>query len=181
MRRGFSRDRRGRVHLRIDPIEAEALTELMGQLLELVRPDGPAHEDPLAALVGIDDGATESDDPALRRLFPAAYRDDEEAAAEFRRFTERSLRDGKVARASAVQASLGRMDDGRVELDDSEAQSWLGSLNDLRLVLAARLEVDDDEGLWRGRLVGDEEGEQGMMLYDWLTWLQDSLIDVIVG
>ena len=33
----------------------------------------------------------------LARLFPTAYPDDEEAAAEFRRFTEGTLRDGKAA------------------------------------------------------------------------------------
>ena len=33
----------------------------------------------------------------LARLFPTAYPDDEEAAAEFRRFTEGALRDGKAA------------------------------------------------------------------------------------
>ena len=36
------------------------------------------------------------EDPVLARLFPTAYPDDEEAAAEFRRFTEGGLRDGKA-------------------------------------------------------------------------------------
>ena len=38
----------------------------------------------------------------LARLFPTAYPDDEEAAAEFRRFTEGSLRDGKAAGAATI-------------------------------------------------------------------------------
>ena len=40
---------------------------------------------------------TEPEDPVLARLFPTAYPEDEEAAAEFRRFTEGALRDGKAA------------------------------------------------------------------------------------
>ena len=38
----------------------------------------------------------------LARLFPTAYPDDEEAAAEFRRFTEGTLRDGKAARRRRI-------------------------------------------------------------------------------
>ena len=49
--------------------------------------------------IGIDPFAVTPDDPALHRLFPDAYADDEDASAEFRRFTERSLRDGKLGRA----------------------------------------------------------------------------------
>ena len=47
------------------------------------------------------------DDPALQRLLPDAHRDDPEVAAEFRRFTERSLREGKVDDAIVVLRSLG--------------------------------------------------------------------------
>ena len=70
--------------------------------------------------------------------------------------------------------------EGRGDLAVDEPPAWLGVLNDLRLVLATRLEVDDDEGEWRGRIAGDEEGEQGAMLYDWLTLLQDGLVDALM-
>ena len=48
----------------------------------------------------------EPEDPVLARLFPTAYPDDEEAAGEFRRFTEGALRDGKAAAAYAVIDTL---------------------------------------------------------------------------
>ena len=182
MRRGFSRDRTGRIRLRLDPVEVTVLSDLVLQVLAMVEPTEPPETDPLAALVGIDDAAVESDDPAVQRLFPAAYPDDEEASSDFRRFTERSVREGKASRSRLVLDSLDRLGgtEGRGDLAVDEPPAWLGVLNDLRLVLATRLEVDDDEGEWRGRIAGDEEGEQGAMLYDWLTWLQDGLVDALM-
>ena len=72
MRRGFSRDRTGRIRLRLDPVEVTVLSDLVLQVLAMVEPTEPPETDPLAALVGIDDAAVESDDPAVQRLFPAA-------------------------------------------------------------------------------------------------------------
>ena len=44
---------------------------------------------------GFGDDPSRPTDPVVLRLFPDGYRDDDEAADEFRRFTERSLRDGQ--------------------------------------------------------------------------------------
>ena len=44
-------------------------------------------------------------DTALARLFPAAYRDSDADAAEFRRFTEDELADEKVSNALAKRTS----------------------------------------------------------------------------
>src|SRR6478609_211025 len=81
----------------LDEVEISILRSLAVQLLELIGPgDEPAEgEDPLAALFA--EGPSEPPaDPALRRLFPDAYGDEDkvlrEASAEFRRFTENDLR-----------------------------------------------------------------------------------------
>jgi len=184
VRRGFSRSRSGQIRLRLEPIEVTVLADLVAQLGELVAPDPPAPDaDPLAAMVGIDDSAEESDDPALQRLFPAAYPDDDEAAAEFRRFTERSLREGKAANAAVVVAGLAGLGEGAetLELTGEEARAWLGALNDLRLVLASRLGIDDDEGSWRGEVGTDPDLARLADVYDWLTWLQDGLVHAITS
>ena len=79
----------------------------------------------------------------LARLFPDAYRDDEETAVEFRRYTEHSLREAKHANARMALATL----DGpgtEHRLTDEEVQAWLGSLNDLRLALGTKLDVTED-------------------------------------
>ena len=100
------------------------------------------------------------EDPVLARLFPTAYADDEEAAAEFRRFTEGSLRDGKSRAATPIIDALEEAglppeltEDGLhidVELDEPDgAETWLRSFTDIRLALATRLGVEEgDEDYW---------------------------------
>jgi hypothetical protein len=116
----------------------------------------------------------DSDDPALERLFPVAYRDDPDAAAEFRRYTRSGLVDTKTAKAGAVSAALlgGSGDDGgTIELTDEEAERWLPVLTDLRLIVAERLGIRADDDA----VPDDPLGE----VYDWLGQLQAYLIDAI--
>ncbi len=121
-------------------------------------------------LVGMLDDRT-ADDPAIARLLPDAYPDDVEAAAEFRRFTEESLVDRKIANARAVRDSLG---DGNVRLSPDQVQSWLRTATDTRLVLASRLGIlqDDDEG------TGDPFLSD---VYNWLGYLQSSILEAMEG
>ena len=95
------------------------------------------------------------EDPVLARLFPTAYPADEEAAAEFRRFTEGTLRDGKARGAASIIDQLEEAglpdeldEDGLmidVELDEPTAETWLRSFTDLRLALATRLGIEDGD------------------------------------
>jgi hypothetical protein len=117
-------------------------------------------------------------DPALARLLPAAYRTNEEDAAEFRRFTEEELSDEKVRNALAIATSLrAEAVDGavRVELEPQESLAWLKSLTDLRLVLAIRIGIDDS-----GRPPAlDEESRMSFAIYNWLGGLQYTLVKAI--
>src|SRR5262249_17462880 len=63
-------------------------------------------------------------DRVRARLLPDAYRDDPEAAGEFRRYTELSLRDGKVAAARTVLGTLPAKG-GRIRLSQPDAEAWL--------------------------------------------------------
>ena len=135
---------------------------LAGQLVELLRNEAAVPRDdvdPFEALMDFSGPTQEPEDPVLARLFPTAYPDDEEAAAEFRRFTEGGLRDGKAAAAVAIidgleEAGLPQelTEDGLmidVELDEPTAEAWMRSFTDLRLALATRLEVEEgDEAYW---------------------------------
>jgi len=181
--RGFRRTARGRIVLRADELERGILRELVGQLVELVTPDEHpfGHDpDPLAAMVGIDPFAERSDDPALRRLFPDAYADDEDAAAEFRRFTERSLRDTKLAHARTVLDSIDRAGT-KIVLTDGEAAAWLGTLNDLRLTLASRIGLDEDNHEAFHQLPASHPAFALFHLYDWFTFLQETLVNALTG
>jgi hypothetical protein len=110
-------------------------------------------------------------DPAIARLLPAAYLDDAAAEEEFRRFTEDDLAAAKFRNAELVIAMLST--DGPLELGPDAVQAWLRTLTDIRLTLAARLGInaDDDHG--------DVSTDHGAMLrdvYDWLGYLQESLV-----
>lgn len=140
------------IRLQLSPGELDLLVDLIAQYEDLVQ--------------------VESDDPALERLFPVAYRDDQDAAAEFRQYTRSGLVDTKTARAGAVAAALlAAGDEGTIDLADDEAERWLPVLTDVRLVVAERLGIrtDDDP------VPDDSLGE----VYHWLGQLQSYLIDAI--
>ncbi|MEU8702174.1 DUF2017 domain-containing protein [Streptomyces sp. NPDC091387] len=176
----------------LDEVEIAILRSLAVQLLELIGPgDEPAEgEDPLAALFA--EGPSEPPaDPALARLFPEAYGDKDDelraASAEFRRFTENDLRTRKRDDALVVVRTLDGLTpagDGAVlRLTAEECRSWLGSLNDLRLTIGARLEVSDEDGGEEGslyRLPDSDPRKPMVMAYLWLGALQETLIETLM-
>ena len=172
----FSRSRRG-VQARLEELEARVLAQVAVELLELLGEAEAEDADPLAVLVGLPPGDVDRpDDPALARLFPDAYGDDPEAATEFRRYTESDLRAGKRAAASDVLRDLQPMVDGggKILLDRDQCDTWLGWLNDARLVLGTRLDVTED--LDEDELDPEDPRSQLVAVYGWLGWLQESLL-----
>jgi hypothetical protein len=188
----------------LDDVEISIIRSLAAQLLELIGP-GPAGEadaDPLAELFA--DGPSEPPtDPVLRRLFPDAYTDPakfpdtaqqaEEAkaySAEFRRYTENDLRAGKREDALAVIRSLDELTigaggdgagGGALELTPKQSVQWLKTLNDIRLAIASRLGITDEEDseiLYR--LPDTDERKPLVMAYLWLGGLQESLVETLL-
>ncbi len=186
---GFVRHRRSkRIHATFSGFEADLLRSLAAQLVELLRNEAatPRSIDPLEQMLDFSGPTTEPDDPVLARLFPSAYQGDEESAAEFRRFTEGTLRDGKARAAALVidtleeaglPADLGEEEITiDVELDEPAAETWLRSFTDLRLALATRLGVEEgDEDYWDA-LPDDDPRAQAHHIYDWLGYLQETLV-----
>ena len=170
----FRRTPTGRLVVRLDGVERGVLRSLAGQVLELVE---PGEIDPLAELVGIDPEATRPVDPALLRLFPDAYPGDDEAAGQFRRFTERGLRSLKAANAQTLLDTLERSGE-KVTLTQPEAQAWLLTLTDVRLALATRLGIEDDD--WE-RPGDDDPVASQFYVYDWLTHVQETLVLAMTG
>ena len=160
------------VSARFTPHERAVLVTLAAQLVDMLEKraaESPA--DLLYAQLGIGGSSAPPRDPALARLLPDAYRGDDEAASEHRRFTELGLVERKTANARAVILSLEAeaLDSYEVRLDAAAVQSWLRHITDVRLVIAARLQIEED---------GDEgTGDDAMLeLYDWLGWMQESLV-----
>jgi hypothetical protein len=175
----FNRTVTGKIVGRLDPVEQALLRSLVLQLAQLLHEtDDAASQDPLAQLVGIQELAERPEDPALLRLFPDAYRDDESAANDFRRYTQARLRENKTSRADAVIEMLDRADT-KIELSDAEAQNMLAVMNDTRLVLASRLGLTDELTLDELLLAEADQGGAAH-LYEWLTWLQETLVRAIM-
>ncbi len=185
----FTRHRRsGLVIANFSGFEADLLRSLAAQLVELLRNEEavPHGQDPLEAMMDFSGPTSAPEDPVLARLFPTAYSDDEEAAAEFRRFTEAALRDGKAAAACTIidgleEAGLpplleeeGLMID--VELDQPTAEIWMRSFTDLRLALATRLGVEQDDDDYWDALPDDDPRAQAHDIYDWVGYMQETLI-----
>ena len=68
---------------------------------------------------------------------------------------------------------------GRVEVEPEQADMWLAAVNDIRLVLATRLGVDDDAGTWRTQMPPDDPRLPLVAAYDWLSMLQELLVDAL--
>ena len=142
-----------------DDNERLFLADLAAQLIEVLEAEGT--------------------DPAVERLLPQAYPNDPSASAEFRRFTADSLTTRKIEHARTVIASLRSAEDDEdlFELDEAEVQSWLRTLTDLRLTLAVRLEIDNQNE--EGRT--DEDAEPLQTVYFWLGGLQESLLSALLA
>ncbi len=155
------------------------LRNLAGQVGALLGGGAPeGSTDPLEQLVGMtDEDVTAPDDPALQRLLPDAYADDE-AAQEFRRLTDTELRRTKVDALERFAADLG---EPRVELADADAEQWLQALNDIRLVLGVRLDVREDMDDLVRSLSADDPRLPLLYAYDRVTRLQDALLDALDG
>ena len=194
---GVKRTRRG-VVVSFDEVEASLLRHLVGEVRDLLA-DGEPLPPPaggtaavptdaeLSALTGLGtdigtDFGDEADplapsDPALARLLPDAYRDDDRAAGEFRRLTESSLRRDKVSAADRLLSSLPADGAGEVRLDPESTESWLSTINDVRLALGTRLEVTEE----MAEPDPEDPDAPAYVVYLWLTELQGVLIEVADG
>jgi uncharacterized protein DUF2017 len=191
----FRSTRGGGVRAWLAASEASLLRNLVDQVVALIAPDGPQDrqhgrdperkaDDEIAALEALlhepAPGTAQAipQDPVLARLLPDGYRDDPEAAGEFRKYTEPSLRDAKQQAAQQMLDSLPE-GGGRVQLTADQAQAWLKALNDVRLALGIRLDVTEDfEDQW-GRLTPEDPQWTAFEVYAWLGAVQESLVQAL--
>jgi uncharacterized protein DUF2017 len=120
-----------------------------------------------------------SDDPALARLFPAAYNDADQAE-EYRRYTYTELHAAKVAGLDQLARQLTDLPP-HVVLDDASAQVWLSALNDVRLVIGSRIGLTEDNADELDALPPGDLRSYLYGVYVVLTSLQDSLVEALAG
>lgn len=169
----------GKILIKLSSQECELLINLTGEIIELLgEEDGATHlsqvdtVDPLLAMMGISTSDAPPADPVLLRLLPNAYSDAAESA-EFRRYTEHGLREGKRANALLIRAALLPHDNAALEvvIEGSNALSWLSGINDIRLALAVRLGIGAEKDSDPMTALSD--------VYSWLGWFQENLITVL--
>lgn len=175
----FTRRQPDTLLAQFEPIEVDLLRLATRQLVVLLDS-------------GTADPGLAQTDSVFARFLPDAYRDDDEAAAEFRRFTATGLLERKAQNAEVVLNSLGpephetnsagavtsSSEDRQlvtITLDPDAVQAWLRSLTDLRLTLADRLQITPDAVV---HLVGENAPFLGE-LYEWLGMLQEELVYAI--
>ncbi|QKJ19315.1 DUF2017 family protein [Microbacterium hominis] len=161
------------------------MTASRGVRMELTRLEA-AH---LAGLVGqfadlLDDGADGTDDPAVARLVPDGYSDDDAASEEFRALTERDLLTRRREDAAVVLDSLADaaqipddpadpvlLESVEVRLEPADVDAWLRTLAAVRLVLATRLGISSADD--------HDEGDPRFGIYDWLGYRLHGLVTAI--
>ncbi len=149
------------------PAEVEVLRDLAGQLESLFAGGVPER----------------GGDPTRDRLFPRAYLDptEDEAEQEWQSVVHEDL---VRAKSDAVAGLMGSLDEGKekrnesveVSLAPEVVEQWVAALNDVRLALGVVLEVTEDEV----QVTPDDPRAHGYDLYHWLTWLQGSLVEVLL-
>jgi hypothetical protein len=147
----FERGDGGGVELRLSRDERSLLAGLAAELRALL------------------DGAP--GDPTLRRLFPPAY-DDEDDERAYRDLMGGELLDGRRAALELIADTV-----DRDRLSAEEADTWLRALNDLRLVLGTRLDVQEETFATEPDL-SDPRGH-ALAVYAYLSWIQEQLIEAL--
>lgn len=110
-----------------------------------------------------------TNDPALERLFPPAYGDDEERNAEYRRLVGDDLVQGRLSSLQVMEETL----DAK-RLDEEQLTAWLGALNGLRLVLGSRLGVTEE--MYEEEMAEDDPRAPAFGVYVYLGWLQEQVV-----
>ena len=151
--RRVRRLRKGGVELRIPEAEREFLRSLAPQMREMLE---------------------DTEDPAVARLFPVAYPEDEERQSEYRLLAGGELLDSHLAALAALEASA-----DAERLDEEQANAWMRALNDVRLVLGTRLDVTE-EGDERPTDL-DDPRVPAFAAYDYLSMLQGELVEALLG
>jgi Domain of unknown function (DUF2017) len=153
--RRVKRSRLGGYVVRLPPAEREVLGSLPPMLRGML-----SEQDP--------------EDPAIRRLFPSAFLDDEKAAADFDSVVRDDLMEQRLAAIETLERTV-----GSDRLSEEELSAWLASVNDLRLVLGVRLAVTEEST--PDEFGGDPETEQAYGLYAYLSYLEEEMVEALAG
>ena len=115
-----------------------------------------------------------AEDPSTARLFPPGYQDDPVASEQFSQMVHDDLLASHLAEISVMEATI-----DATHLDQEQATSWLGALNDIRLVLGTRLDVSEDQ--YETELSPDDPRAGAFAMYGYLGALQEQAVDALAA
>ena len=150
------RRRDGRFDVRLDDGAKTVMRSLLGQLRTMLTTDAPSAQD----------------DWALRRLFPVAYPDDDELEEQYQQMVGNELLQSRLASVDLMEATL----DEQV-LEEEELLRWMAALNDLRLVLGTKLDVDEDIDF--SDLHPEDPDAPALAAYGFLGLMLEYIIDAL--
>ena len=104
------------------------------------------------------DDPESADDPGMARLFPPASVDDPMEALGFEQLMGDAIRAGKRESASVLRATAQQN-----RLSPEETLAWMRCLNDIRLLIGTRLDVQEDTDF--EAMVDDPLLEQAAIVY----------------
>ncbi len=143
--------------LNIDAQDRETLNSLLDQLRDVLMND--------------------SNSDVARRLFPAAYHQDEQHEHEYQRLMRDELLSSRLASLTLTSSMLERDHEAsQINLTSDELDALMRSINSLRLILGTLLDVDEDE--FEVVLEEDDPGYGQYQLYLYLGWLLDWIVRV---
>lgn len=124
--------------------------------------------------------ASDPTDPIVQRLFPSMVLGDEEADRDLRGLVHDDLLASRLRGLDALVELLERgtvhRNHLRVDLRDDEPLLVLGVLNDLRLAIGARIDI---EALDRGTVDPDDPLAYRLAVMDLLAWWQEQLLAIV--
>jgi hypothetical protein len=115
---------------------------------------------------------TPSSDASMQRLFPPAYPDDLLENLDFERAMGGDLLAGKLAAHQTLRRTARA---GRV--DEDELLAWMTAVNDMRLVIGTRIDVQEEST--PSDFSDDPEREMSFQLYVFLTWLLEAIVEAL--
>jgi hypothetical protein len=165
--------------VRLPEGEREVLRTIPSELLDVLSSlgdTGTAPESARGPEASAPPGAPEAGErsmaptpPSLRRLFPPAYSNDDEAEATYAASTRADLISHHIKALQQLASSA----DATV-LTEEQMHEWLGAMNDVRLVLGTVLDMSEDaQGTSWNQLSPQE------WVYHYLGLLQTELLECL--
>ena len=146
------------IHIALDEHETGILRELAKEMRLLLEADIPQQDD------------------VLQRLFPRAY-EEEDDQRNYEELIGNELRDVKREALRKVEEALGSSGALDTELPASDVDEWLRFLNDVRLAIGTRLDVDETK--MEKEFDPNDPEAPALSVLHWLGWLQGTMLEAL--